>query len=226
MRMLRALAVVVALFLLGMFAYETGAQLAQREVKLLRDEIRVLREAVEDLNERNAALEAARQEALAREAEAKDRYQRDVPTGAARELFTLMQERLRTGMSPERLSFVVANAGDGQRCDDRPQTKRFILRTPLSGGRNDWVGFDNTAIVVTGEGPSAVNEQGAPHAWFDSSKPITIQFTLLGGEVQEKVGLLPLHHSVVRDGNEFRFTITEGDNRGFVNVTADRCDYP
>lgn len=226
MRMLRALAVVVALFLLGMFAYETGAQLAQREVKLLRDEIRTLRETVADLNDRNAALESARQEALAREAEAKDRYARDVPTGAARDLFMLMQERLSDGFSPERLAFVVENAGDGTRCDNRPQTKRFILRTPVSGGRNDWVGFNNTAIVVTGEGQSAVNEQGAPFGWFDRDKPVTIIFTLIGGEKHEATGMLPLHHSVVRNGNEFRFTVTEGDSRGFINVTADRCDYP
>jgi hypothetical protein len=37
---------------------------------------------------------------------------------------------------------------------------------------------------------------------------------------------LPLAFSVVRGANEHRFMVTEADVRGFVSVTAERCDYP
>jgi hypothetical protein len=38
-------------------------------------------------------------------------------------------------------------------------------------------------------------------------------------------GKLPLHHSLQVGDSEYRFTATAGD-RGFMNVTADRCNFP
>ena len=59
----------------------------------------------------------------------------------------------------------------------------------------------------------------------DPEKPINVTFTQLGGETVTAEGALPLHHSVVAGDDEFRFTALPGA-RGFLTVTADRCDYP
>lgn len=226
MRMLRVLALAGGLVVLGLFAYETGAQLAQREVKLLRDEIRELSDTVESLEGDKAQLQVERDEALEREAEALQRYQRDVPAGASRDLFRLVQQRLEDGLGGDRLAFVIRNATEGSECEGGVEMKRFMLRTPLYEGGNDWVGFDNTTIVVTGEGESATNPDGAPYAWYDPAEPVRITFTTIGGEETVAEGMLPLAHSLVRNGTEYRFSVTEGDSRGFVNVAAAQCPYP
>jgi len=81
------------------------------------------------------------------------------------------------------------------------------------------------SITVTASGESAVNQNGQVEAWFDIDKPITVAFTQLGGETVSKTGLLPLHHALIGQGNEHRFTISSGP-RGFVLVTGQRCAYP
>ena len=50
-------------------------------------------------------------------------------------------------------------------------------------------------------------------------------FTQLGGKSVKAEGTLPLHRSIVAGDNEYRFTFLPGA-RGFLSVTADRCDYP
>jgi len=53
-----------------------------------------------------------------------------------------------------------------------------------------------------------------------------VHFSRLGGETSKATAKLPLHHSVVLGDHEYRFTVTAGNSRGFVNVTADRCTFP
>lgn len=208
------------------FAYITGAELAKQEVNTLTNEIAVLTRTVDDLKKESVRLETARQEADARELEAKERYNRDVPTGRSRELFMLLSERLQDGVDPSRLEFVISAVNNGDKCANQPRTKRFILRTPIYSGRNDWVGFANTTVVVTGLGEASQSAEGRPVTWFDPAKPVKLSFKHIDGEVSEANGMLPLQHSVVRGDTEFRFTITEGESRGFVYVTFDRCKFP
>lgn len=37
---------------------------------------------------------------------------------------------------------------------------------------------------------------------------------------------LPMHHKLAVHGSEYRLTLVASDRRGFVNVTADRCQFP
>lgn len=225
LRILRFFLVLGGLVALGVVAYQSGAELVRVEVAGLREEIRRQAAAIAGLNARIAELDAARAAALAREVEANARYQREVPSGPGAELYKQLQARMQEGLAAERLAFVIGNATAGDKCENQPTSRRF---QPRAGGRGAAasVSFDNSTVVVSGEGEPATNEQGALHAWFDPAKPVKITFTQLGGARSEVEGVLPLFHALVRGNSELRFSITEADLRGFVTVTADRCAYP
>src|SRR5690606_18002201 len=154
------------------------------------------------------------------------RYEREVPTGFVKEMMQLVQQKLEAGADEERLAFLVSAADQPRNCDGEPDTKRFIVTTELqSGGANDAVSFGDRSITVTAVGAAARDANGNLEAWYDPQKPVTMTFTQLGGTTIQAEGPLPLHHSVVAGDSEYRFTALPGA-RGFLTVTADRCDYP
>jgi len=224
-RLFAFFATVGALVLLGAIAYESGSRLAQVETDGLRREIDQQRRTIAALQQQLSQTEALRQQAEGRVREAEARYARDVPTGTARELFLQVQERLREGLAPDRIRLVLRTATDGTKCDPGQETRRFLLATPLTRAGQTSVSFAG-GIVVTGEGQSARAPDGAPQAWFDTARPVTIAAIQPGGGRTETTGQLPLTFSVVRGANEHRFLVAEADLRGFVTVTAERCDYP
>jgi len=210
----------------GAYSYRFGAQLAEREVVQRDERIAELTVEVSGLQEQSAALATdlakARESITAWQA----RYEREVPTGFVREMMTLVQQKLEAGADEERLAFLVSAADKPRSCDGQPETKRFIVTTELqTGGANDAVSFGERTITVTAVGAAARDANGNLEAWFDPQKPINITFTQLGGETVSAEGALPLHHSVVAGDDEYRFTVLPGA-RGFLTVTADRCDYP
>lgn len=210
----------------GIYSYRIGTQLAEREVVKAEERVAALEQEVDGLQQQSAAL--ATDLARSREAIAawEARYQREVPTGFVREMMQLVQQKLEAGADEERLAFLVSAADKPQVCDEQPETKRFIVTTELQeGGANDAVSFDDRAITVTARGQAARNANGDLEAWYDAEKPVTLTFTQLGGETVSAEGTLPLHHSVVSGDSEYRFTALPGA-RGFLTVTADRCDYP
>lgn len=156
--------------------------------------------------------------------ELRQRYEREVPTGTRRELAELVAHRLEQGIDAERLAFVIRAADEPTDCSGA-ETRRFILPTPAYRGPNTAVGFADGRITVTGRGENARSANGGALGWFDPAQPVTVTFTLIGGEESAVSGQLPLHHSIALAGAEYRFTIVEGD-RSFVNVTADRCSFP
>ena len=90
---------------LGFWAYRTGAFLAEREVRELRTEIDRLTAALVDIRQEREALAAGIEAARQREAEWQTRYRQDVPTGQAKEIFQLAQQRIAQGVSADRLAF-------------------------------------------------------------------------------------------------------------------------
>lgn len=218
-----ALALILAA---GAWSYRIGSQLAEREVVKAEEEVAALKQEVAGLQQQSAAL--ATDLARAREAIAawEARYQREVPTGFVREMMQLVKQKLEAGADEERLAFLVSAADKPRVCDDQPETKRFIVSTELQeGGANDAVSFGERAITVTARGEAARDANGNLEAWYDPEKPINVTFTQLGGKTVTAEGTLPLHHSVVSGSDEYRFTALPGA-RGFLTVTADRCDYP
>ncbi len=209
----------------GYFAYVSGSELARLEVHSLSEELAQRIEAIETLEDENAQLRADLGNASLRERRWQQRYATEVPSGPAKELFAIVSRQLGNGITAERLAFVIEAADNERNCENAPVTKRFIVRTPVYQGANDSVTFANNSITVTAEGDPATNAQGNVEAWFDPDKPIKVVFTHLGGERVEARGLLPVHHSIVENAVEHRFTVRSGE-RGFVRITGDQCRYP
>ncbi len=224
-RTIGVLALLVGLVALAALAYESGSRLAQMETDALRAEIESQRRAIAALKRDLSATEARLRDSESRVREAEARYARDVPTGVARELFALVQERLSEGLPAERLSLVLRNATAGTKCEPELEIRRFLLATPLVRGGTTSVSFSG-GIVVTGEGVSARSPEGAPFAWFDPAQPVSIVAIQPGGVRTETSGTLPLAFSIVRGATEHRFIVAASELRGFVQVTAERCEYP
>ncbi|CAK0773370.1 MSHA biogenesis protein MshI [Azospirillaceae bacterium] len=214
----------VLLLVDGLFSYQMGVeQFKKRDANMKADvtrlslqkgELELLAKQLKD-----AALTAeARAEAVEK------RLAREVPTGDLARLVQLANERLTTGVSVERLAFVISAVQNRRNCQ-ASETKRFVPSTPIYKSPNRSISFANGAITLTGEGQSARDNAGNAEGWYDPSQPVTIRIIPLGGKEVVLTGNLPLHHSVVVDNTEYRFVIITGA-RSFIEATADRCPFP
>jgi len=211
--------------LIGYYAYATGADLAARDTQRLALEVEGLTQQVGALEAERDRLQGELDAANASVADWRQRYEADVPAGELSELLAQVRARIAAGITAERLAFVMAHATAGKACDEAPQTKRFLVQTPIATGAAGSVGFANGMLTVTGEGASAVDGAGNPLARYDPAKPVTLRFTVLGGDATVAAGTLPLHHSVVVGDTEYRFSAAAGEG-GFVNVTGQSCRFP
>ena len=214
---------------LGAFAYRTGSILAEREVVQLRGDLAARTRTVDELRHENATLKSIAERAQRAEAEWRRRYEQDVPTGIRKELLALIEQQMKAKVKPDRLRFLIRAASAGEKCSGSPDTKRFLVKTPVSPNIDASVGavaFAEGSIVVTAEGDAATTPDGKPQAVFDPTKPVTVQFSRLGGKRTQVSGPLPLFHSLVAQGSEYRFGVVAGERRGFLHVTAERCSFP
>ncbi len=216
------LLLILALLGLGVIAYAAGSELARGQVRNLNEQVRSLESDLAVITARAESLQVERDEALEKQAA----LQTQVPTGKEREIFALLSQQLNKGVKEERLKFLVRSSGDAVRCRNYPEQKRFIVQTSFTRGKNDWVAFARSAIVVRAQGEPTRSANGAANAWFDQEKPITVTFTKINGAKTEATGIVPLLHSVELGGDEYRFVITPSPARGFLQVTADRCQLP
>ncbi|MAF97541.1 MAG: hypothetical protein CMH26_02785 [Micavibrio sp.] len=191
----------------------------------------VMQREVVEVNEQNLELQntvtelrAEAQTAVARYEQVQKLYNQMAPEGPMRDLVKMLKDQVDEGRDPERLAFLIRSARPPRNCSEA-QSRRFVVSTPAYSGPESKLVLADGALVVAAEGASALNSQGKPEAWFDPSKRIKLSFALLGGQVEKKEAILPVHHSVVVDDREYRFTITDGA-RSFAKVTYDSCDYP
>ncbi len=227
MAMLKLFFVLILLGVVAVFSYELGAETFRREIASLTGELQGTRAALSEARDSESAMRGERDTALQQAETWERRYQTDVPQGFAQEVQELVNAKLGEGLSEERLRFLLRTASEPESCDENPETKRFLVQTPYTGGGNDSVGFADGFLTVTASGEPAKNASGNPEAWYDKDQPVTMTITTVGGgEASEVEGLLPLQHSMVAGDREYRFTARPGDNRGFLNVTAVSCAYP
>ncbi len=222
---MRAAVVLAGTVLFGVLMYRTGLDHSDQKVARLTRAGATLEKKNARLEREKSELEKALARAKAHARELSQRYEREVPKGPVKELAGLVRDKLSAGVGAERLAFVLREAHDEPACEGGPVNKRFLLQTPLYEGPNSAVSFADDTITVTGSGVSATDTNGNPEAWYDPAKPVTIAFTLLGGETVEVSGKLPLHHAMVMGDAEHRFSVVQGA-RGFVRVIGQRCRYP
>ncbi|WP_404385558.1 hypothetical protein [Caenispirillum salinarum] len=200
------------------YAYEAGTRLSAQEIADLKAEISRLSESEQAQLTRSQELESLLTDARRTAEDYRLRYE-EVAPAAVQEVLSEVREKMNEGLSADRLAFVVSQAHPPRECSDT-ETRRFIAKTENYDGANTWVRFDD-AITVSGTGAAA--NQGREQ-WFDPAEPVTMTFSPLGEDAQTVQGELPLQHSMVFKGKEYRFTATPG-SRGFIEVTADWCDY-
>jgi len=192
---------------------------------------RVLSKKVEQLSAENTALQdtitelrVETQTANMRFEQMQSQYEETVPDEAMRDLVALLKRQIDEGRAPERLAFLIRSAQPPRNCVE-PQTRRFVVSTPNYKGPDSQVSIADGVLVISANGSSAKNAQGAPEAWYDPSKKVSVDIMSLGGHKETKEGVMPIHHSVVAADREYRMTITDGA-RSFAKVTYDSCDYP
>jgi len=209
----------------GAYGYFEGQSEAERQVALVKEQ-------VDDLTKQNAQLRDQARDASDKQSQARaevasltQRLESEIPTGKTLEILNLIRGRMEGGLEPDRIITLINLAQNSQNCDPRPETKRFIVNTPLFNQIGNSISLAEGTITVTGNGESALNADGKPEAWYDPAKPVTIQFTQLGGKSEKVEGLLPIHKSVVFGGNEYRFSILNS-RQSFATISATRCDFP
>lgn len=227
MAMVKFVFVLILIGVVAVFSYEMGAETFRREIAGLTEELQGTRAALSDARDSETEMRAERDLAKQEAESLQQRYQQDVPQGFSKEVQQLVTARLQEGVSEDRIRFLLRTASEPESCDESPETKRFVVQTPYTGGSNDSVGFNDGYLTVTASGQPATDSNGNPEAWYDKDKEVAMTITVVGGgESSTAEGLLPLQHSMVAGGREYRFTARPGDNRGFLNVTAVSCKYP
>ncbi len=140
-----------AILAAGAYSYRIGSQLAARDVTKAEQRIAKLTEEVAGLERQSSALARELEKSKESIAAWRARYEREVPTGFVKQLMALVQQKLDAGADEERLAFLVSAAEKPRRCDETPETKRFIVTTSLQKGANDAVSFAERSITVTAQ---------------------------------------------------------------------------
>jgi outer membrane murein-binding lipoprotein Lpp len=213
--------------LAGLFAYKTGTSLAELDTQRKNEEIARLSAEVDSLRTEITALRAAAARAEAEARQWEQRYNADVPTGDPKMLLDLAMRRLSEGAEMARLTYLINAAANPRVCDEKPEIKRVMVKTPIGKvGKDHTTSFADRKVTVTAEGESAVNQKGQKESWFDPGRPITVHFTNADGRTVDATGIVPLQHRMIAGGSEFRFAIDVDERPGFATVTSERCDFP
>lgn len=211
-----------AAFTAGFFI---GGQNAVVNNGTLKLEIEDLNGRLKTLQDQLTTVRAEAQTSASRLEQLKSQYEKDLPQdGPMRDIIEMVKKQIDDGMAPDRLAFVIRSARPPRNCSD-PTSKRFMIKTPAYKGSDSVVSVGEGAVVISGAGASSKSRVGQVESWFDPTQAIHVTFKTSTGETETKSGVLPLQHSVIAGGKEYRFTLTEGE-KSFVKVTFDSCDYP
>jgi hypothetical protein len=221
---LRFLFGLAAVAIVGGYGYQVGVSADQTWTDQLEDDLQRFQQ--DNLALRDELAVTTLKAAAARIAfeDLQRRYEAKVPDGALAGLLQRVERQLQAGVEQARLAFLIDAAGQDAGCPAAPVTKRFRPRTPISTGPASAVRFDDR-ITVTAIAESAVDEQGLPEAWYDPTRPVRIAFHTLDGREHAVDGVLPLRHSVLVDGSEYRFSAIPGPT-SFVEITGQACPFP
>lgn len=224
-RMLRWLLALAVIGGAGVYAYQTGGRLAEKDVASRDEQIRILTARLDGLQEQARTAAVERDTARAQAEEWQQRYQHDVATGETRELIALVQAKLADGISAERLHKAVEHVDVRLECDPHPQVRRLLVRTPLAKAAESPVTLGGGAVAIAISGASARNAAGAPEAWFDPKQPVTIRITGSGIKTTEIEGVLPQQQVLSGGDREYRLSIAAA-SRGFAQAIVEQCRVP
>jgi hypothetical protein len=220
-------AALALVLLAGVFAYETGTSLAEIDVRKKNDKIAELTTQLQTLQTENAGLRARVTQAQQQAKDVEQRYKAEIPTGDSKTLLDLANRKIAEGVDMARLTFLMNAASNARVCDEKPETKRLQVKTPIGKtGKEAAAAFADRKVTVTADGQPALDDKGQKESWFDPAQPITVHFAPLAGQVVDASGVVPLQHQMVIGDSEFRFSIDVDERKGFATVTGERCNFP
>lgn len=215
--------IILALIVALLIGYVGGNKKYEQNMRQMSQQSKEMQRSVENAEAQSTRARAEYQTLAIKYQQLENQYKRDIPQGDLALLNALVKEQLDKGLTVERMIQVIRAAQPPRNCT-QPQNKRFILSTPAYKGPKSAITFADGAITVTGSGEPSINTSQEKEAWFDPGKPVNITFNVIGGKKETKTGLLPMHHTIITRGKEYRFTISEGP-RSFITISGDSCDY-
>jgi hypothetical protein len=224
---LRAAALAGLLAVATLSGYRVGVSQGYTEAERLQVDLSRLQDLSRQLGERVAASEEQAEAAIARYAQLVQEQRRQAPSAELERLSKLAGDRLRAGVSGDRLAFVLANAVLASSCGAAIDTRRLLVHTPASKAPGTTVAFFDNRVLIAAEGASARTGDGILQARFDSSQPVSLRFSGIDGASGTAGGVLPLSHALVADGQEFRFLVRPSERQpDALEITAQRCSFP
>lgn len=196
----------------GYYAHEAGISFAEEDAFLWKSRYESQLAETEQLK-----IELGKDKATV------DQLSQLLPNDEIRSLLAAVTAKANAGVDIGRMETIISGVTNDAQCSNETDTKRFIVLTPVSTMDASTASFFRGLITLAGTGSPTLNDNGNPEAWFDTAKEITISFVVPGGEQQQVSGILPLYHSVITSGSEYRFSITAG-RTSFVDASVQRCD--
>lgn len=207
-----------------LFAYQLGVEHSRTAEARLDRRVVELGESDAKLRQVINRVEDELQQERSKARGLEEKLAREMPSGDAKALIEQLVERIKAGIDPKRLAQVIAATQNQRNCQE-PQSKRFIVQTPIRRGDASAVTFANDTITISATGAPARGATG-PEAWFDPGQSIAIRISGLGRQPADVSGVLPVSHTLVINDAEYRFVFAPAQTRGFVQVVAERCAFP
>ncbi len=190
----------------------------------LQEEVAVLKRQQVQTMEILTELKAKAKTANLRYEQLKTSYSEEMGQGPFPELIALVRTQLDKGVMPERLEMVIRSARPPEKCS-KPETGKVIVKTETYNGADSQISVAEGNILISVTGEPAVNENDEPEAWYDPALPVSVSFNISDRGMDVKKGVLPLHHSIILNNKEYRFTFTRGAV-SYVDIMYDSCSYP
>lgn len=221
------LALVALVAAVGSAAYRLGTSQGRTEAARLEQDLASLREAGRLMAERTARAEQQAEAATARAAQLQRQLETELPRGVLKELGDRLAERLRQGVPPERLAFLLDQAAIVRPCARDPERQRLTVHTTQATVPAGSAAFAEGRILVSAEGAaSAAPTMTGDPPGFDAARPIVVRFLAIDGDVGTVRGVLPLTYALAQGKEEFQFAIRASDRPDQIDITSQRCPLP
>lgn len=207
--------------------YRIGRSQAEVEIVRLAADLAAQQELYRLTVVRMAEIEQKAEAAVARHAQLVRLQRTQLPSPDVRRLVELVAERLRAGVPPARLEFVVAQTTVEQVCDRDVESRRVVVHTPSSTGPIASATFFGNRVIVTSEGVADRSADGAAGRGFDTAQPVTLRLLEIGGEMATFSGPLPLARALAVEGQELRIAVRASERHpAEIEISAQRCRLP
>lgn len=206
-------------------AYRAGTTEQTVRLEQLQQELQLQGGLVRDLSRRAALAEqelAAARAAAAPTADAMAGPTVPPDDDAIGVLTPTIEASLRAGVTVAELQTLIQGLTDRDRCAVEPETRTLLARTPVTRDATN-ARFAGGRITVAATGVSVLADNGLPEAWFDQGQPVELTIDV-DGVTSQASGVLPVRHTVTRDGREYRFEARPHRRRGFIEMVLTVCE--